>query len=186
MPSSQIITFKPQLKDHWRTFRTLLCPLEKFTVQLCFPLSLAYRQTIRPQLHAASIVLSMRKTRLSYPLLPSRSCRRISATSSSGYGTKCEPPTSQGPLWCSCVDCKHSQKSRQLYSLKSQSNGSKLLLIWEWPDSQLPCSSHMKQVVKKTGQRLGTLGALPNRRSGLSIAVGVLRWNMLSCFDVCC
>jgi len=44
-------------------------------IQLCSPLSLACKQTLRPHLHATSIWLSMRKTRPSYPRLARRTCR---------------------------------------------------------------------------------------------------------------
>jgi hypothetical protein len=41
-------------------------------------------------------------------------------------------------------------------------------------DTQLSWSAHVNQVGKKAAQRLGVLGPLLNRRSGLSVRNGVL------------
>jgi hypothetical protein len=46
-------------------------------------------------------------------------------------------------------------------------------------DKQLTWSTHIDQVRKKAAQRLGELGPLLNRRSGLSIRNGVLLYKQL-------
>jgi hypothetical protein len=46
-------------------------------------------------------------------------------------------------------------------------------------DKRLTWSKHIDQVRKKAAQRLGTLGSLLNRRSGLSIRNGVLLYKQL-------
>jgi hypothetical protein len=46
-------------------------------------------------------------------------------------------------------------------------------------DRQLTWSKHINQVRKKAAERLGTLGPLLNRRSGLSIRIGVLLYKQL-------
>jgi hypothetical protein len=46
-------------------------------------------------------------------------------------------------------------------------------------DKRLTWSTHIEQVRKKASQRLGVLGPLPNRRSGLSIRNGVLLFRQL-------
>jgi hypothetical protein len=47
-------------------------------------------------------------------------------------------------------------------------------------DSQLTCSAHINQVGKKEAQRLGVLGPILNRRSGLSVRNGVLLCKQLT------
>jgi hypothetical protein len=46
-------------------------------------------------------------------------------------------------------------------------------------DTQLTWSAHVNQVGKKAAQRLGMLGPLLNRRSGLSVKNGVLFYKQL-------
>jgi hypothetical protein len=46
--------------------------------------------------------------------------------------------------------------------------------LWLFLDAQLTWSAHVNQVGKKAAQRLGMLGPLLNRRSGLSVRNGVL------------
>jgi hypothetical protein len=46
-------------------------------------------------------------------------------------------------------------------------------------DTQLTWSAHVNQVGKKAAQRLGVLGPLLNRRSGLSVRNGVLLYKQL-------
>jgi hypothetical protein len=46
-------------------------------------------------------------------------------------------------------------------------------------DTQLTWSAHANQVGKKTAQRLGVLGLLLNRRSGLPVGNGVLLYKQL-------
>jgi hypothetical protein len=46
-------------------------------------------------------------------------------------------------------------------------------------DTQLTWSAHVNQVGKKTVHRLGVLGSLRNRRSGLSVRNGVLLYKQL-------
>jgi hypothetical protein len=57
-------------------------------------------------------------------------------------------------------------------------------------DTQLTWSAHVNQAGKKTAQRLGVLGPLRNRRSGLSVINGVLLYKQLirplSDLEVCC
>jgi hypothetical protein len=48
-------------------------------------------------------------------------------------------------------------------------------------DTRLTWSEHVNQVRKKTAQRLGMLGPLLNRRSGLSVRNGVLLYKQLIC-----
>ena len=51
--------------------------------------------------------------------------------------------------------------------------------LGETLDKRLICSKHIYQVRNKATQKLGTLGPLLNRRSGLSIRNGVLLYKQL-------
>jgi hypothetical protein len=51
--------------------------------------------------------------------------------------------------------------------------------LWGTPDTWLTWSSHIDHVRKEAARRLGMLGSLANRRSGLSIRNGVLLYKQV-------
>jgi hypothetical protein len=66
------------------------------------------------------------------------------------------------------------QNPQQCSFSESQYSGSKPRYLGVTLDTQLTWSAHVNQVGKKATQRLGVLGPLLNRRSGLSVRSGVL------------
>jgi hypothetical protein len=101
-------------------------------------------------------------------------CRLISVDMSTGYGTGGLLSMSQRTPLCSLLRLRDASKSRVQFP-KSQYSGSKQHgILGVTLDAQSTWSAHVKLEGKEAAQRLGLLGPLLNRRSGLSVRNSVL------------
>jgi hypothetical protein len=106
--------------------------------------------------------------------------RPISVDWSAGYGTGGLPSTLKKHCLLFVKAARHIQKPRAVQFLGKPIQWVETArYLGVTLDTRLTWSAHVNQIEKKAFQRLGVLGPLLNRRSGLSVRNGVLLYKQL-------